>query len=448
MPASFERTGRLGRLWLRARKRPKAAAAGGMAVASVAAVLAFAAWNLMRAHAQGLRDAQRMLGMHGELVASIDSLPPSERPAAAARAMERGRLACTGLFKDAEVAFLSIASLLRLGEGDRACELADEAARAMTAPGGPGSHDLRWILLMDSACRARASPGEGAALAELAERCESIGSASVGDDLLLASYLNASAVESSDGGFAQLAVRLDAGANPEPSRAIWRTMLSMVAMSVPRDLPVPPGRERLVAQGMERAFRTVAREELAIVFTNLGVAGMLSAARERDIPRFRALVPLARAAADATASPTYRIWVEQSIGQDLLGLGDMPGAARVLDDVAAHPDLARSDDMLVTFWVPSRLRAALRMPDAAAQLRSVEARIRAAPKLAAGDALLAQWVEAVNADRLDDAGRILGDWCERQRRRPPGDLRDQRIELCDELRAHLGERMPLEAPTR
>ena len=81
-------------------------------------------------------------------------------------------------------------------------------------------------------------------------------------------------------------------------------------------------------------------------------------------------------------------------------------------------------------------------------MRSVEARIRAAPKLAAGDALLAQWVEAVNADRLDDAGRILGDWCERQRRRPPGDLRDQRIELCDELRAHLGERMPLEAPTR
>jgi len=447
-PASFEHTGLFGRLWLRARRRPKAAALAAVATIAVAAVLAVAALNVMRTQAQGLHDARRMLGMHGELVASIDSLPPSERPAAADRAMERGRLAFMGQFKDAEVAFLSIASLLRLGAGDRACELADAAARAMKAPGGPSDHDLLWIRLMDSACKARAAPDDGAALADLAARCESIGATSMGDDLLLASYLNASAVESGDGGFADLAVRLDAGANAEPSRALWRTMLAMVAMSVPREQPVPSGRGPLVAQGMERAFRTVAREELAIIFTNLGVAGMLSAARERDIPRFRVLVPLARAAAAATASPTYRIWVEQSIGQDLLGLGDIQGAARILDEVAAHPDLARADDAMVTFWLPSRVRAALRMPDAAAQLRTAEACFRAAPKLAAGDALLASWVEAVNAERLDDASRLLADWCERQRKRRPGDLRDQRIELCDELRVHLGERAPLELPKR
>ena len=434
-PADGERTSRLRRAWMAAARHPVASAAAAIASVALLSAATWSAWMRLSAEARGIRDAQRMLALHGEVTASIDRLSAEERPKAVTDAIERARLAFGGPFPDPEIAFLSMASLLRLGEPEEACRLAGEAHAALASNPQVASDDIRWIEVTWHACEARGN--EGPAMERLVDSLAAVGRRSSGDDLLLAWYLHAVTVENRDARFGELALAVDGGFNRDPSGATWRTMLAFVGLSLRGDRAADPAGMELLARGMRRSFDPASRTALAVTYANLCVAGMLAAVRGGDGDWFESMVQLGREAAAAADNPTFRVWTELSIANGLLGLGRYEHASSVLDAVARSDDLAPCDETTLVFWLPNRVQAGLRRESPHEQLVSVARIVADRPKLASGDRLLAEFLEALELGEQGRCRELLARWQERQLKRAPGTLRDERMRLGGEIEAFL-----------
>lgn len=435
-PALAERPGWVRRSWMAARRHPVASIAVALAASTLVTAGAWSAWQRWSAEARGLGDAQRMLALHGEVTASIDRLSAQERPKAVADAMERGRAAFKAPFPDPEIVFLAIASLLRLQEGEGACALAGEAHAALASNAKLAPEDLRWIELAHLACEAMGR--DDAALGRLDAALVAIGERSSGDDVLLAWYLHAVTIENRAERFRELAAALDARFNPDPSGDTWRTMLALAVLSWSGDRSVDPSRMELVARGMRRSYGSSTRASLAVTYLNLCVAGMLAAAERSDARWLEAMVPIAREAAIVADNPTMRVWTELSVANSLLGLGRYEAASGVLDSVARGDDLEACDETTLVFWLPSRVQAGLRMASPREQLVSIAGLIADRPKVASGDRLLAEILDALGHGERRRCEDLLERWRARQLDRKPGLLRDERIRLGDELSEFLG----------
>lgn len=430
-PARCVRAGALSRLRSAVRRRPRSAAAAGMAIVTVLAIGSVFAYR-SALNASMLLDLHRTLALHGDIAHMIDQLPEGERPAAAQRADSRGREDLRDPEHGPGSVLNAITALVRLSRSNSACRLAADGRAALREAGAP-EDSLRWIVVMDDACRASEPGAPPEALAALADSAASIASRSPADDLMLGCYIEAIAVQSGDRRFRELATALDAEFNPDPGLSATTTMLALIAMEDARAARSDPERLASIGRGIERWTAWPMREFNSIIYMNRLIESMRAAAARGDRGRFDDAVPLARLAADRCArldaTVVTEIWIAIGLGElreDVLAL-------RALDAVAERADLGTLDPDRVVAWLPHRVSLALRAPDAAGEIDATLELLRRRPILETADPELAALLRAVRAGS-PEAPAMLERWGAVPRGSPSG----WRARVAAETAARLG----------
>lgn len=394
--------------------RPGLVATGVAAVALTGTVAWWSSGALRGSDAMMLLGAQRILSMHGEMTESIEAIRPEDRPAAINRAHDRGMRACARATMDPEVAFISASSILRLGDADRACELAVHASGELGALGAPAG-ERTWIDLLAAACAARSSPGDVPAREAFVGALERIATSSRASDFLLGCYVYAVTIQSRDPGL--LALVPDALGRPtlEPGSSITGTVLLISAAADPAAPWLVPGRAEAVHGAVDRWTRDAFAGYLAPVFSDLMIDVLPACAQARDVGRFEAIAPALRLASRRTGSAERALLAEAYVAayERAFGLDDR--ARATLDAMAMADGAAAVPEAVFGMWLPERTKLALLERDPRVALAGVVAMVRTSPWVAKSEPVLAEALRACAAGNRATCESLLREW---QRARP------------------------------
>ena len=373
-------------------------------VAATVLVLGASWWALRSARAADLaamRDAQRILSMHGEMSESIDAVVPADRPTAVARAWDRGILACSPGAADPEVVFVSAAAMLRMGEADRACELVARAVPAL-AEAGVAAEDVRWIELFAAACDARGSTGDASAVDRLARLLESTAESSPAADFLLGNYVYAVTLQPRDAGFLSLVARVVADRpSIDPRRSITGTVLLLVSAADAGSAWNGRFRSTDVEEAVERWTRPPFADSMGPVLVDLLIAVLPACAEARDVERLDGVIPALRVAAGRTGSVERVLIAEAYVAAYERAFGLHDRAGRTLDGMVDAPGSSDCGPHAWGIWLPERIKVALADPAPRDTFAGVVARIDRAPWTADPHPALAS---ALRACMAGDAG--------------------------------------------
>lgn len=408
-PMRCMRLGPARRLFSAIGRKPRTAAVIVAAVAAVAASLWFGIGARSLARARMLLDVPRMLAMHDQIARMIDETPPDGVASAAERIRERARLGLQDIEQGPDTVLVGVASLARLGQLERACELADEGISALRSAGA-GDEALRWLAAMVAACEAAGDGATGEALDDLAKIAFGLSANSVADDVLLGCYVEGIAAQTGDPRLRELAWRLDREYNDDPAATAFGTALALVAMGHDAAPRLDAGKLRSVAEGIDRWATWPMREPNASMYLSLLVQAFQAADRSGDLARFDDAVPLARAAAARYARADATVRTEIWIGVTESRLGQPLRAARTLDRVAGLPEVQAVNADSAHAWLPTRALLALESQEPAAAVDGLLATVARAPVLGTDQPSLLEVLREWRAGNQEAAGRSFGAW--------------------------------------
>lgn len=405
----------------------------GIAAIAVTAALASLLWALSSnriSDALMLRDAQRIISMHGEFTDALDSASGEDRDAAAVRVLQRGMDACSPINQDAEVAFISAAGLLRLGRMQEACELSIHASVALREVGLDPS-ELAWIDLLAEACMARASPGDSSAIERLRSSMVRLSSASRGSDLVLGAYVYAAVLQPSDGGFVELLPKMMGVAELDPLRSITGTAILLASASIPSCEWTDPRRADTALASVERWTEPPLDGYLAPIFADMSTDAIRATMRLGDVARLDALSRVARLASARSGQEYRQIQAESWIAVSEIWHGLSERAQETLDRMLLTPGGGSVPGDYWGFWLPARLGLALGAADPHRAVLRVADAIRQAPWITDAQPELGRGLVAWrNGDRVA-CEEALREWRSHPARRSDPDGRRSDASLCD-----------------
>lgn len=403
------RRGPAERLLSTVRRRPRAAAAAAAALVVVAASLWFGLGARSLARARMLLEVPRMLAMHDQIARMIDETPPDGVASAVERISDRARLGLQDIEQGPDTVLVAVASLARLGQLERACELADEGISALRSAGA-GDEALRWLAVMAAACDAAGDGATAEDLDDLAKVAFGLSAKSAADDLLFGCYVEGIAAQTGDPRLRDLAWRLDRGYNDDPASSAFGTALALVAMGHDAAPRLHAGKLRSVAEGIDRWATWPMREPNASMYLSLLVQAFQAAERSVDLARFDDAVPLARAAAARYARPDATVRTEIWIGVTESRLGQAARAARTLDGVARLPEVLVVPAESAYSWLPTRALLALESEDPVPAVDGLLATVATAPVLGTDQPALLETLRAWRAGDRDGTDRHFRSW--------------------------------------
>jgi hypothetical protein len=405
----------------------------GIGMIAVTVTLASLVWAVSSnriSDALMLRDAQRILSMHGEFTDALDAASGGDRDIAAARVLKRGMDACSPMNQDAEVAFISAAGLLRLGRRQDACELSIHASLALREVGLDPS-ELAWIDLLAEACKALGSPGDASAIDRLRSSMVRLSSASRGSDLVLGAYVYAAVLQPSAEGFAELVPVMMGVPELDPSRSITGTAILMASASIPSCDWTDPWLADTALASVERWTEAPLDGYLAPIFADMATDAIRATMRLGDVARLDALSRVARLASARSGLEYRQIQAESWIAVSEIWHGLNDRAQETLDRMLLTPGGGSVPSDYWAFWLPARLGLALGAADPHRAVLRVADAIRQAPWITDAQPELSRGLVAWrNGDRIG-CDEALRDWRSHPARRSDPDGRRSDASLCD-----------------